>query len=241
MAAQTLSEIEFYQWMNESLVKLESQLQTLCNEFRSIRTSLETPQTHISLPPKPATLLVTPQRNPSPPSQFQTMLSPLPPLIVASIPSTKTTSTSLEPSLKRSVSLPQIATAPKRTGTDIISHMFHKFHKFSLSFNYLNHPCWFKPISRNFGRPQLYPKATVNIFGSYGSGASNESQDPRYGFDGVHAPIEEANGKREWRPPWLATTSPNATGRTEWRPPWVIPENGPDFILEDKDDLRRVD
>ncbi|MFS8021734.1 hypothetical protein Hanom_Chr16g01430901 [Helianthus anomalus] len=219
MGAQNLFEIEFYQWMNKSIVTLESQLQTLCNEFRSIQTSLETPQTHISSPPKPASLLVTPQCNPSPPP-------------------TKTTSTSLEPSLKRSVSLPQIATAPKRTGNDIISHMLHKF---SLSFNYLKHPCWFKPISRNFGRPQLYPKATVNIFGSYGSGASNESQDSRYGFDGVHAPIEEANGKREWRPPWLATTSSNTTGRTEWRPPWVIPENSPDFILEDKDDLRRVD
>ncbi|KAJ0575587.1 hypothetical protein HanIR_Chr05g0214421 [Helianthus annuus] len=41
MAAQTLSEIEFYQWMNESLVKLESQLQTLFNEFRSFRSAWE--------------------------------------------------------------------------------------------------------------------------------------------------------------------------------------------------------
>ncbi|MFS7990751.1 hypothetical protein Hanom_Chr11g01062601 [Helianthus anomalus] len=133
MAAHTLSEFEFYQWMNKSLVKLESQLQTLLNEFRPIRTAWEAPQIHISSPPKPATLLVTPQRNPDPPSPFQTMLSPLPPPNVASTPPTKTTSrTSLEPSLKLSASLPQIATAPKRTSNDIISHMLHKSHKFSV-------------------------------------------------------------------------------------------------------------
>ncbi|KAJ0522312.1 hypothetical protein HanIR_Chr10g0481261 [Helianthus annuus] len=59
MAAHTLSETEFYQWMNESLVKLESQLQTLFNEFRSIRTSLEHHQT----------------QDPSPPSTFVTVSS----------------------------------------------------------------------------------------------------------------------------------------------------------------------
>ncbi|MFS7965943.1 hypothetical protein Hanom_Chr09g00768081 [Helianthus anomalus] len=51
MAAQTLFEIQFYQWMNKSHAKLESQLQTLFNEFRSIRTSLEPHQTQNSSPP----------------------------------------------------------------------------------------------------------------------------------------------------------------------------------------------
>ncbi|MFS8003457.1 hypothetical protein Hanom_Chr13g01214211 [Helianthus anomalus] len=51
MVAHTLSETEFYQWMNESLAKLESQFQTLLNEFRSIRTKWETPQTNIQSPP----------------------------------------------------------------------------------------------------------------------------------------------------------------------------------------------
>ncbi|KAJ0581081.1 hypothetical protein HanRHA438_Chr04g0176491 [Helianthus annuus] len=50
MVAHTLSETEFYQWMNESLAKLESQLQTFLNEFRLIRTAWEAPQTHIQSP-----------------------------------------------------------------------------------------------------------------------------------------------------------------------------------------------
>ncbi|KAJ0508825.1 hypothetical protein HanIR_Chr11g0521661 [Helianthus annuus] len=58
MVALTLSETEFYQWMNESLAKLESQLQTLLNEFRSIRTAWETPKTNT--PPTPVFAIAPP-------------------------------------------------------------------------------------------------------------------------------------------------------------------------------------
>ncbi|MFS7956753.1 hypothetical protein Hanom_Chr07g00658221 [Helianthus anomalus] len=50
MVAHALSEAEFYQWMSESLVKLESQLQTVFNEFRSFRTAWEAQSPTLSQP-----------------------------------------------------------------------------------------------------------------------------------------------------------------------------------------------
>lgn len=44
-------------------------------------------------------------------------------------------------------------------------------------------------------RPTPYQNTNFNAFGSYGRGAQNGYQDPRYGFDGLHSPI-----------PWLDTT-----------------------------------
>ncbi|KAK1435242.1 hypothetical protein QVD17_01003 [Tagetes erecta] len=44
-------------------------------------------------------------------------------------------------------------------------------------------------------RPTPYQNTSFNTFGSYGRGAQNGYQDPRYGFDGVHSPI-----------PWLDAT-----------------------------------
>ncbi|MFS7926735.1 hypothetical protein Hanom_Chr04g00300641 [Helianthus anomalus] len=41
MVAHALAEAEFYEWMSESLVKLESQMQILFKEFRSFRTTWE--------------------------------------------------------------------------------------------------------------------------------------------------------------------------------------------------------
>ncbi|KAK9072533.1 hypothetical protein SSX86_008967 [Deinandra increscens subsp. villosa] len=43
-------------------------------------------------------------------------------------------------------------------------------------------------------RPTSYQNANFNAFGSYGRGAQNGFQDPRYSFEGVHSPI-----------PWLDT------------------------------------
>ncbi|MFS7935511.1 hypothetical protein Hanom_Chr05g00404351 [Helianthus anomalus] len=86
MAAQTLSEIEFYQWMNESLVKLESQLQTLCNEFRSFRTMWEAQS-----PTLPSIVSSTPPLVPSPASAATPQpasLLPQPTLIITPPPKT---------------------------------------------------------------------------------------------------------------------------------------------------------
>ncbi|MFS7918381.1 hypothetical protein Hanom_Chr03g00200341 [Helianthus anomalus] len=72
MVVHTLSEIEFYQWMNESLVRLESQLQTVFNEFQSFRTVWEaqtpTPPPPISATAQPLTLPAMTTVKPNPKS-----------------------------------------------------------------------------------------------------------------------------------------------------------------------------
>ncbi|KAJ0947266.1 hypothetical protein HanRHA438_Chr01g0013291 [Helianthus annuus] len=87
MVAHALSEAEFYQWMSESLVKLESQLQTLFNEFRSFRTMWEaqtpTPPPPISTTPQPVPLPATTTVKPNPKStnfsQLTTVSDAVPP------------------------------------------------------------------------------------------------------------------------------------------------------------------
>ncbi|MFS7918024.1 hypothetical protein Hanom_Chr03g00196091 [Helianthus anomalus] len=82
MVAHTLSEAEFYQWMNESLATLESQLKTVFNEFRSFRTTWDAqyptlpppvsatappvPPTSTATAPKPAPSTPTPKPSPPP-------------------------------------------------------------------------------------------------------------------------------------------------------------------------------
>ncbi|KAJ0524238.1 putative [histone H3]-lysine(4) N-trimethyltransferase [Helianthus annuus] len=92
MATQTLSETEFYQWMNESLAKLESQLQTLLNEFRSLRTTWEarsptSPPTSATTSSQP-TLKIAPSPEPAPEwaPPLPTLTQQQPPQVLASPP-----------------------------------------------------------------------------------------------------------------------------------------------------------
>ncbi|KAF5806524.1 hypothetical protein HanRHA438_Chr05g0231511 [Helianthus annuus] len=223
MATQTLSEIEFYQWMNESLVKLESQLQTLCNEFRSIRTAWEAPQTSVfalapplpsvtaPLVPSPASATTPPSASlPPKPSLSAELSSPKrPPLIVPS------TSISVPTKTK-----PLIIPPPIQTYSDIFKPKSHLtlIQRWCPS-NQGTAPMSWEHIRRNF-------TITSNCWGLVGKQQANE----------------DATEKSEWHPPWWSVTSaPNVMGRTEWRPPWRVAEACLDFILEDKDDLRGVE
>ncbi|MFS7963519.1 hypothetical protein Hanom_Chr08g00739031 [Helianthus anomalus] len=92
MVSHTLSEIEFYQWMNESLARLESQLQTLFNEFRSFRTAWEvqsptSPPTSVTTPPKPTLKTApSPESDPEWKPLLPSFTQQQPPPILASPP-----------------------------------------------------------------------------------------------------------------------------------------------------------
>ncbi|MFS7917455.1 hypothetical protein Hanom_Chr03g00189281 [Helianthus anomalus] len=231
MAAQTLSEIEFYQWMNESLVRLESQLQIVFNEFRLLRTALETPKTQNSSPPtgaiKPPSLTVawpppiatpkpaqpppTPSAPNTKPVSVPTKFQPLiPPLSIQ----TNSDISSHNP-CKPIISLtPLQQKSPRSRSTSLIlSHIFLNMD--SIAKCHLNSISWWCPTPGTSPSPShgncIYNNlvTTSNCF----SLVSREEVDKG-----------EAE-KREWRPPWclILETAPNTTVRVEWRPPWFTP------------------
>ncbi|KAJ0565876.1 hypothetical protein HanRHA438_Chr06g0257711 [Helianthus annuus] len=252
MAAQTLSEIEFYQWMNESLVRLESQLQAIFNEFRSLRTALETPQTQNSSPPSPPPVSVTasPVLAAKPLTISATAQPPItqPPPVVASASQPLTAGPSLKPASKTSATQKQatrIALLPPKSAPFTATKLTTPPTSYPLEDTFI------RDLKISY-EASLHPKF-MHVVISYGVRQIAISFLKKNVF--FHLPGEDVNNrmvhhlgkdfkrrtttkreaeKREWRPPWQPNkTVPNATTRTDWRPPWLSIFRL--HILEDKD------
>uniref|UniRef100_A0A251T543 Uncharacterized protein n=1 Tax=Helianthus annuus TaxID=4232 RepID=A0A251T543_HELAN len=242
MVAHTLSETEFYQWMNESLAKLESQLQTLLNEFRSIRTKWEAPQTNIQSPTPPTPISTTAQPVPLPAT---TTVKPNP---KSTTFGQLTTVSDAVPPPKQSPLANPLAPTPAPTSSSEPSQPFPDSNKL---LQVINKPALCEAINKsNFGLEVedlevdllVHPCSKENEYyvndSKYNTFHHMGSADVAYGCYASIAekinlvPLEmdekdkaegATNGRREWRPPWRPVeTAPNAIGRIEWRPPWRI-------------------
>ncbi|KAF5779690.1 hypothetical protein HanRHA438_Chr12g0573751 [Helianthus annuus] len=242
MVAHTLSETEFYQWMNESLAKLESQLQTLLNEFRSIRTKWEAPQTNIQSPTPPTPISTTAQPVPLPAT---TTVKPNP---KSTTFGQLTTVSDAVPPPKQSPLANPLAPTPAPTSSSEPSQPFPDSNKL---LQVINKPALWEAINKsNFGLEVedlevdllVHPCSKENEYyvndSKYNTFHHMGSADVAYGCYASIAekinlvPLEmdekdkaegATNGRREWRPPWRPVeTAPNAIGRIEWRPPWRI-------------------
>ncbi|XP_022007988.1 vegetative cell wall protein gp1-like [Helianthus annuus] len=203
MAAQTLSEIEFYQWMNESLVRLESQLQTVCNEFRSVRTAWEARS-----PTLPPPVSATAPSVPSPASTATPPPASLSPRPSLNITPPLTSAFAVIPSSASKQVSPTSKPDPKRP----------------LS------PTPYTPKQSSQKAPSLAPPipTTQPLIGLPPNQISTPSKIDEEPYE--WRPLWQATKTRpysarrtEWRPPWyVIMTHPSAIKRTEWKPPWRI-------------------
>ncbi|KAF5781023.1 hypothetical protein HanRHA438_Chr11g0491831 [Helianthus annuus] len=202
MVAHALSEAEFYQWMNESLVKLESQLQTVFNEFRSLQTAWETPQTQNSSPPSPPPVSVTasPVLAAKPIPISVPVPSPPPPVVSSMTP--KQVSVTNQP--------------PKKNFRRPTSN-----NHCSIPTPLTSKPVPASPQKATTTEPSSKPKPTPSLIQA--SMVSSGLRKVVYTSTTTEqvTQINGATPNRDWRPPWsYIKTAPNAAGRTEWRPPW---------------------
>ncbi|MFS7968505.1 hypothetical protein Hanom_Chr09g00798221 [Helianthus anomalus] len=230
MVAHTLSKTEFYQWMNESLAKLESQLQTLLNEFRSIRTAWEAPQTNI--PPTSVFALALPLPSATTPptiatpnstnfSQSTTVLAfeqpatPKPAMETRPFtpfqPVTQVPAPPIQPTLKPSLSLGQFASRSSPKAVTKLVHavgcktvVHYPFHLIPLEASKLHE----KKIQITTSTTEGSLISWVHI----GCEMATNEDEPIMGF---------AHGG--WRPSWRPIdTAPNATGKIMWQLPWRL-------------------
>ncbi|KAJ0483531.1 hypothetical protein HanIR_Chr13g0665811 [Helianthus annuus] len=231
MVAHTLSEAEFYQWMNESLAKLESQLKTVINEFRSFRTTWEAqsptlpppvsatappvPPCSISTPSKPAPSIPTPK--PSPPPSVPKINPVLCQLssnyshsysVVVSADSGNT-----EVQKNPTISTPQ-SLASLVKSTECIKylgskHIASNLEKTSCLASFKRSP--FTVFQVNYMHNGLPTFACIDMV--------KFSIVNLVYFTLELKPIATRAGlTREWRPPWpFIKNALNAAGRTEWR------------------------
>ncbi|KAJ0827557.1 hypothetical protein HanRHA438_Chr17g0827181 [Helianthus annuus] len=222
MVAHALSEAEFYQWMSESLVKLESQLQTVFNEFRSFRTAWEAQSPTLPQPvsytapcvPSPASA-ATPSPTSPPPKKVPitaksaSKLTPTPstkyvvrnstlasPMILQS-------STKHDPKNSSRTSFGLFLAKYGPTRQRISSNAFFGYHV--------------TRVLNNFVDDQ--PSVQYSTFCSMSSKEADLKDPSRDDLFNIIS----ATGKREWHPPWRPIEmAPNATNRIEWRPPWSL-------------------
>ncbi|KAJ0813297.1 hypothetical protein HanPSC8_Chr17g0771791 [Helianthus annuus] len=248
MAAQTLSEIEFYQWMNESLVRLESQLQTVFTELQLFRTMWEaqtpTPPPPISAtaPPIPLPAMTTVKPNPKSTTFGQlttvsdAVLPPKQSPLANPLASTPAPTLSREPSQPFSGSNKLIQVINKPALLEVISKSNFGLEVEDLEFDLLVDPCSKENeyyLSDSKYNTFHHMGSVDATYGCYASIADKTNLVPLE-MDDKDKAKGATNGRREWHPPWrLVETAPNAIGRIERRPPWrIFP------VLEDKNVLK---
>ncbi|KAJ0431853.1 hypothetical protein HanIR_Chr17g0852941 [Helianthus annuus] len=244
MVAQTLSEIEFYQWMNESLAKLESQMQTLLNEFRSIRTAWEAPQTHIQSPtayvskPLPASTAAKSTHSVQPSATTAVKPSPKNVSALKRVPAT-TPPTTTTPS-------PAFATVPILNHNGLLCGI-HLYHQLSYS-----RPKAQKPEAKKIpsllgsqgyrhhvqtyaGKLGKSHEQVVHVV-EVGFGATSmkkaftrisdvwnnftQKQIRNYNDSGKYKiPSQDVRSSTAWKG-LIAGTEPKASPVVDWRPPW---------------------